>query len=114
MRSFEQINLNQFSRRFFLKRWLRLSRASGRDELLLIRISCRLTAWRGAAFDYCRNHRMIARKIWTLPNVVQQAAPENVSMRGLQEWCSIVRSNRDITGRFLIRRRSREPPAHTL
>jgi hypothetical protein len=34
---------------------------------------------------------MIARKIWTVPDVVQQAAPGNVSMRGLQEWCSIVR-----------------------
>ena len=78
MRSFEQINLNQFPRRFFLKRWLRLSRASGRDELLLIRFSCRLTAWRGADFDYCRNHRMIARKIWTVPNVVQQAARRDV------------------------------------
>ena len=34
---------------------------------------------------------MIARKILVLPNVVQQAAPGNVSARGLPERCSIVR-----------------------
>jgi hypothetical protein len=32
---------------------------------------------------------MIARKISALPNVVQQAAPGNVSTRGLLERCSI-------------------------
>ena len=32
---------------------------------------------------------MIARKIFTLPNVVQQAAPGNVSARGLPERRSI-------------------------
>ena len=34
---------------------------------------------------------MIARKIVALPDVVQQAAPGNVSTRGLPERCSIVR-----------------------
>ena len=34
---------------------------------------------------------MIARKILALPNVVQQAAPGDVSTRGLPERCSIVR-----------------------
>jgi hypothetical protein len=49
------------------------------------------SAWRGAAFDCCRTHHMIARKILALPNVVQQAAPGDVSTRGLPERCSIVR-----------------------
>jgi hypothetical protein len=35
---------------------------------------------------------MIARKILALLDVVQQAAPGNVSTRGLPERCSIVRS----------------------
>ena len=34
---------------------------------------------------------MIARKVLALPNVVQQAAPGNVSTLGLLERCSIVR-----------------------
>jgi len=50
------------------------------------------SAWRGTAFDCCRCHRTIARKILALLNVVQQAAPGNVSTRGLSERCSIVRS----------------------
>ena len=33
---------------------------------------------------------MIARNILALPNVVQQAAPRNVSTLGLPDWCSIV------------------------
>ena len=52
------------------------------------------SAWRGTAFDCCRSHRMIARKILALLNVVQQAAPGNVSTRGLSERCSIIRSKR--------------------
>jgi hypothetical protein len=48
------------------------------------------SAWRGAAFDCCRTHRMIARKAFALPNVVQQAALENVSTRALPEPCPIV------------------------
>ena len=35
-------------------------------------------------------HRMTARKILALPNVMQQAAPGNVSTCGLPERCSIV------------------------
>jgi hypothetical protein len=56
----------------------------GRDELTSP------SAWRGAAFGCCHTHRMIARQILALPNVVQQAAPGNVSTRGLPERCSIV------------------------
>jgi hypothetical protein len=44
-----------------------------------------LSAWRGAAFNCCLTHRMIARVILVLPNVLQQAAPENVSTRELHE-----------------------------
>jgi hypothetical protein len=39
------------------------------------------SVWRGAAFNCCRIHRMIARKTLALPYVVQQAAPGNVSTR---------------------------------
>jgi hypothetical protein len=39
---------------------------------------------------------MIARKIVALPNVVQQAAPGNVSTRGLPERCSIVPEQTEI------------------
>ena len=54
--------------------------------------AARASAWRGAAFDCCRSHRMIARKILALLNVVQQAAPGNVSTHRLSERCSIDRS----------------------
>jgi hypothetical protein len=49
------------------------------------------SAWRGAAFHCCRTHRMIAGKILALPGVAQQAAPGNVSTRGLPARCSIGR-----------------------
>ena len=39
----------------------------------------------------CRTHRMITRKGWTVLNFPQPAAPANVSTRGLQDRCSIVR-----------------------
>jgi hypothetical protein len=39
---------------------------------------------------------MIVRKIVALPNVVQQAAPGNVSTRGLPERCSIVPEQTEI------------------
>ena len=48
------------------------------------------SACRGAAFECCRTHRTIAQKVFALPNVVQQAAPGNVSACGLSERCSIV------------------------
>jgi hypothetical protein len=51
-----------------------------------------------AAFDCCRAHRMIARKVLAVPRLVQQAAPGNVSTRGLPEACSIVRIKEEATG----------------
>jgi hypothetical protein len=61
-----------FPQGFFLKRFT----PSGRDELLLIRFSCRLDrAWRGAAFYYCRTHRMIAPKIWMVPTSCSRRLP---------------------------------------
>jgi hypothetical protein len=49
-------------------------------------------AWRGGAFDRCQAGGMIARKIMKLSNVVQQAAPGNVSARELPKRCRIVRT----------------------
>jgi hypothetical protein len=42
-------------------------------------------------FDCCQTPGIIARKIVALPSVLQQAAPGNVSTRGLAKPCSIVR-----------------------
>lgn len=69
--------------------------------------------WRGAAFDRGQAVGMIARKTMELSNVVQQAAPGNVSARELPKRCRIVRTKvtRNLCGD--IRGRSREPPAST-
>ena len=61
-------------------------------------IALESSAWRGAAFDRCQTPGIIARKILAVPRLVQQAAPGNVSTRGLPEACSIVRIKEEATG----------------
>jgi hypothetical protein len=56
---------------------------------------------------------MITRKVLALPNVVQQAAPGNVSTHGLLSGVLSFWIKQGTTGRGGIRGRSREPPADT-
>jgi hypothetical protein len=54
------------------------------------------SAWRGAAFECRRTHRMIVRKTLALSNVVQQAAPGNVYTRGLPSGVLSFGSNKKL------------------